>query len=109
MPRWTIRLSLKADQDMAEIIAWTAEHFGSRQARMYAETLTLALEALFDGPGIIGASRRDDLQPGVSLLHVARQGRRGRHFIVFRPGKGHVIEVLRILHDSMDIVRHLDS
>ncbi len=109
MVRWTLRLAQKADQDMAEIIAWTVEHFGSRQAVMYAETLTMALEALFDGPDIIGARRRDDIQPGVSLLHVARQGRRGRHFIVFRPGKGRVIDILRILHDSMDIVRHLDS
>ncbi|TVQ96098.1 MAG: type II toxin-antitoxin system RelE/ParE family toxin [Desulfovibrionales bacterium] len=109
MARWTLRLAQKADQDMAEIIAWTVEHFGSRQAVMYAETLTMALEALFDGTGIIGARRRDDIQPGVSLLHVARQGRRGRHVIVFRPGNGRVIDVLRILHDSMDIERHLDS
>jgi hypothetical protein len=26
MARWTLRLALKADQDMAEIIAWTAEN-----------------------------------------------------------------------------------
>jgi hypothetical protein len=35
-------------------------------------------------------------------LHVARQGRKGRHLVVFRVyEKGCVIEVLRILHDSI--------
>lgn len=33
-------------------------------------------------------------------LHVARQGHKGRHLLVFRVHeKGCVIEVLRILHD----------
>jgi len=45
-------------------------------------------------------------------LHVARHGRRGRHFVVFRVGRESdhgVIEVLRLLHDSMDLQRHLRS
>jgi len=43
-------------------------------------------------------------------LHVAPQGRKGRHLMVFRTHEqGGVIEVLRILHDSMDLARHLDS
>ena len=43
-------------------------------------------------------------------LHVAPQGRKGRHLMVFRTHEqGGVIEVLRILHDSMGLARHLDS
>jgi toxin ParE1/3/4 len=44
------------------------------------------------------------------MLHVARQGRSGRHFVVFRVGDSggqNAIDVLRILHDSMDVKRHL--
>jgi toxin ParE1/3/4 len=43
-------------------------------------------------------------------LHVARKRRRGRHFILFRadtnPNRG-LIDVLRILHDAMDLERHV--
>jgi toxin ParE1/3/4 len=68
------------------------------------------LEALAGGPNVIGAKARDDIGKGILTLHVARQGRKGRHFVVFRIGhdKGReVIEVLRLLHDAMDLPRHL--
>ena len=46
----------------------------------------------------------------IASLHVARQGRKGRHLLVFRTHEQDgVIEVLRILHDSMDLARYLDS
>jgi plasmid stabilization system protein ParE len=39
---------------------------------------------------------------------VARQGWRGRHFIMFRADDAcHCIDVLRVLHDSMDLTRHI--
>jgi toxin ParE1/3/4 len=34
-------------------------------------------------------------------------GRRGRHFIMYRAASGNVIEVVRILHDAMDLARHI--
>lgn len=109
MAGWTIRLARHAEQDIVEILAWTAEHFSPQQAQVYADTLTLALEALTDGPEIIGAKRRDDIVPNVFVLHVARHGRRGRHFIVFRPREDWHIDVLRILHDSMDLARQMEQ
>jgi toxin ParE1/3/4 len=51
-----------------------------------------------------------ELGETVATLHVARQGRKGRHLLVFRVSASErVVEVLRILHDSMDLSRHLDS
>jgi toxin ParE1/3/4 len=58
------------------------------------------------GPDVLGARAREDIQPGIRPLHVARQGRAGRHFVVFR-ATGSDIDVLRLLHDSMDLPRHL--
>lgn len=107
MGAWTVRLARQAEQDIADILAWTAEYFSPQQAEVYAETLTLALEALVEGPDAIDAKGCDDILPGMRVLHVARQGRRGRHFVVFRAGGGRCIDVLRILHDSMDLVRHV--
>jgi toxin ParE1/3/4 len=54
-----------------------------------------------------GTRARDDIRPDVRTLHVARQGRKGRHFVVFREAEGGMIDVLRLIHDSMDLPRHL--
>jgi toxin ParE1/3/4 len=108
MTEWRVRIAQQADRDITDILRWTAAHFSSQQADVYAETLTLAMNALFQGPGAPGARIRNDIQPGLFSLHVARQGRRGRHFIMFRADDAcHCIDVLRVLHDSMDLTRHI--
>lgn len=109
MTALAIRLTQSAEADIAAILAWTREHFGTRQADIYARTLAMTLADLTQGPDVPGAKTRDDLAPGIRLLPVARRGRRGRHLVVFRIGGKHRIDVLRILHDSMDIERHVDS
>lgn len=108
MAAWTLRVALSAQRDVAAIRAWTRRQFGARQAQTYARTLSLALQALGEGPDVAGAQTRDDLAPGVRILHVARQGRHGRHFVVFRVSGARRIDVLRVLHDSMDLARHIE-
>ena len=107
---WTVRLTAAAEVDFEEILRWTMAEFGDAQARIYAETLSAALNDLAAGPTVIGARKRDDILKGLFTLHVARKGRKGRHFVMFRvgstPDRG-VIEVLRLLHDAMDLQRHL--
>lgn len=107
---WTIRLAAAAERDYREILRWTVENFGRGQAKTYARTLSSALHDLTLGPSIAGVRLRDDIGPGIHTLHVARKGRKGRHFVVFRIDpvhSEHTIDVLRLLHDSMDLPRHL--
>lgn len=104
---WKIRLAAQAESDFSEIVAWTVGRFGPHQASYYAETLTAAMETLHGGPVLPGTKARDDIAPGIRTLHVARQGRKGRHFLVFRQAPDQCIEILRVLHDSMDLARHL--
>ena len=107
---WTVRLSAAAEADFRQILRWTMENFGSVQARNYADTLSSALKALSAGPAIIGVKERPEIGNDIRTLHVARNGRKGRHFVMFRIGSiegGDVIDVLRLLHDSMDLERHL--
>ncbi len=104
---WKVRLAAQAELDFSEIITWTIENFGEHQAETYAETLTLAIEALHDGLEQLGAKVRDDIGPGIRTLHVTRQGRSGRHFVVFSEAQNQYIDVLRLLHDSMDLARHV--
>jgi toxin ParE1/3/4 len=107
---WTVRLSSAAEADYQQILRWTVENFGTAQARHYANTLSSALKALSAGPAIIGVKERPEIGNNIRTLHVARNGRKGRHFIMFRLGSiqgRDVIDVLRLLHDSMDLERHL--
>lgn len=106
---WKVRLAAQAELDFSDIVAWTFENFGARQAETYAETLALAIAALHDGPELVGGKARDDIEPGICILHVARRGRSGRHFVVFRETQNQCIDVLRLLHDSMDLARHIPA
>jgi toxin ParE1/3/4 len=107
--RWRIRLGAEAEKDIVSIRKWTRETFGERQADIYRMTLLEALEALASGPDLPGSTARDEILPGLRTLHVARNGRRGRHFVMYRAGAGRVIEVMRILHDAMDLARHVPT
>ena len=107
---WTVRLSAAAEADYRQILRWTMENFCSAQVRSYADTLSSALKALSAGPAIIGVKERPEIGNDIRTRHVARNGRKGRHFVMFRIGSiegGDVIDVLRLLHDSMDLERHL--
>jgi toxin ParE1/3/4 len=107
MAQWRIRLGDEAEADFTRILRQTADTFGKRQVRIYQTTLTQALAALHAGPDVLGSSARDEIQPGLRSLHIARKGRRGRHFIMYRPVAGQVIEVVRILHHAIDLARHI--
>ena len=107
---WTVRLSAAAEADFRQILRWTVDNFGSPQAKAYANTLSSALKALCAGPSIIGVKERPEIGINIGTLHVARNGRKGRHFIMFRISDTHdskELDVLRFLHDSMDLERHL--
>ena len=109
--RWSVRLTAAAAFDLEEIGAWTAESFGPEQESRYAQLIADALNLLRDGPNAIGVRPIENDKEALLRLHVARGGRKGRHFVVFRilSEDRREIEVLRILHDSMDVGRHLRS
>ena len=104
--KWHVRLGAVAELDFANIISWTAENFGARQARIYRETLVDAICDLTNGPDVAGSKARSDIMPGVLTLHVARHGRRGSHFLIYRVAQGRIIEVGRLMHDRVDPLRH---
>ncbi len=104
---WHVRLTDQAELDLLDIARWTAENFGPRQAEQYVETIMQAIEALIDGPETLGTTAREELAPGIRTQHTARHGRKARHFVVFRVADDRVLEVLRLLHDSMDLARHM--
>ena len=105
---WRARLTAVSEQDYQEIIKRSAQDFGTIQAEVYAETLAMAIDALRErGPETIGVKEREEIGPGVFTLHAARHKRKASHFLVFRIQEIQTIEILRILHERMDIARHI--
>jgi len=108
-PVWTVRITESAETAYRNILAWTLREFGDLQARIYADTLSAALVALTGGPTTVGARQRSEIGAGLFTLHVARSGRKGRHFVLFRvrlDEQRPQVEVLRLLHDAMDPALH---
>jgi toxin ParE1/3/4 len=109
---WKVWLTDTAKSDLRNIINWTADHFGDGQAKSYSEMISSALRTLKAGPKTVGVRCRDDLDSGTFILSVARSSKRGRHLIVFKiapESNGKTLQVLRVLHDAMDLPRHILS
>lgn len=104
---WRIRLARQAEIDYFRILHASAERFGSGQADIYEGHLIAALTALEAGPELRGSVARADIPSDLRTFHLARLGVSARHLICYRAREGGVIEVLRILHDAMDLPRHI--
>lgn len=83
--------------------------FGAQQSRIYRDTLVQAIGELAGGPDVTGSRARDEIMAGLRTLHVARRGRRGSHFLMYRVAPKSTIEIVRIIHDRMDLWRHVPS
>lgn len=110
-----IVLTDPAALDLAEILAWSAAEFGAAAAQRYKALVAQALIDLREDPERPGARERVDLLPsGLSTYHLALSRDRvvgakvksPRHLILYRI-KRPMIEVVRIVHDSRDLERHL--
>jgi toxin ParE1/3/4 len=94
----SLRLSPKARADLDKIWTHTAETWGLDKADSYLRTLDDGLELLRDNP-LIGREA-SGIKPGYRKLVS------GSHVIYYRLGD-RAIDVIRILHKSMDAQRHL--
>lgn len=97
-----------AEDDLANIAGWTAENFGARQADAYIEAILDTIDELSGDDPPIRSKARDEIAPGVRTLHMAKAGRRGRHLLVYTISAD-AITIVRILHDSMEVWRHLPN
>lgn len=59
--RWRVRLGAAAEVDFANILKWTTENFGARQARVYRDTLVQAIGELAGGFNVAGSKPRDEI------------------------------------------------
>ena len=92
------RLAPAAARDLEGIWLYTLEEWGMEQAHRYTDDLVAAFSQLAANPQIGTAC--DDIRKGY------RRRRVGRHAIYFRV-TAYGIAVIRVLHDRMDMSRHL--
>ena len=91
------RLSPLAGSDLEDIWNYTVEAWSTQQAEIYHASLIAAIEGLSQGKHI---GRISNVRVGYFKFAV------GQHIIFFKQS-GAGIEVIRILHQGMDVSRHL--
>lgn len=112
------RLAASAESDIAELLAYTAANFGEIARVRYEWLLIAALRDIADDPMRIGSIARAELGDNVRSYHLRHSRDRARtdHGIVQRPrhlllyhAAPDVIGVGRVLHDVMELERHLPA
>lgn len=92
------RLSAKSLEDLKSIGRFTLKSWGREQRNIYLSKLDESFHILAEQPHL--GNVRDDIRKGYRVYHV------GRHLIFYRQ-KPAEIEIIRILHDRMDVETHL--
>lgn len=106
----TIRHTAAADSDLHSIFEWTLTVFGSPAVERYSRLIGQALRDLAEDPARSGTQHAADNLFIYHLRHSRTRGRiprvhSPRHFILFRFTTTH-LEILRYLHDAMDLEQH---
>ena len=92
-------LSPAAQADLEQIWDYTHDRWGIDHAEEYLRELQRAIEPAAANPQIGRAC--EEIRPGYRKL-VA-----GSHVLFYRVGTEGVIDVVRVLHQRMDVDRHL--
>jgi toxin ParE1/3/4 len=111
-----LELTLAAEADLAAIFDHSTEAFGAQARARYERLAALALKQLRENPLRLGSLDRPELGLGIRTYHLRNSRGRGgpRAIVVRRPRHliayvfdDQTVLVLRILHESMDLARHL--
>jgi toxin ParE1/3/4 len=106
VPEPRYRLTKLAAADYSAILRFTQRRWGSEQLRSYRQLLNGGISAVADDPERLNSHSRDDLRPGFRSFGVgllAAHPALGRHVIYYRVADDGVVEILRILHDRMEV------
>ena len=94
------QLTPRAEQDLADIWLYTRQRWSPAQADRYVSALFDAMDALAAAPA--RGRSAETIRPGY------RRQASGRHVIFYRPG-GSGIEIIRILHQRMDMPGQMEG
>ena len=110
------RLAASAERDIVDLLAYTEANFGEIARIRYERLLITAIRDIANDPMRVGSVARTELGNNVRSYHLrySRDRARTDHGIVLRPrhlllyqADVDVIGVGRVLHDVMELERHL--
>jgi len=111
------RLTDAAEVDIIDILAWSETQFGEAARTRYERLIVTALLDIAGEPARPGSLARPELGADVRSWHLrgSRERARGpdgvvqrpRHFLVYRFIDPALIVIGRVLHDAMELERHL--
>jgi toxin ParE1/3/4 len=110
-----LRVALLARRDIDDLLRTSDETFGSATAERYRQLLEEAIRLIRTDPERVGVSTRLGPTPDLRLFHLrlarlrmppAQRIARPRHVLVFRFVDG-VVDLVRVLHDAVDLPRRL--
>jgi toxin ParE1/3/4 len=112
-----LRLSALAQRDIAALLEWSREQFGEKGRVRYEALLRQAVVDVAADPERMGTHQRPELAASVRTYHLRYsrdrvkrshgQVRSPRHLLAYRIVESGMIEIVRVLHDAMDLDRHL--
>ncbi len=108
------RISDRAEEDIVSLTAYTLENFGEQTLDRYLTLIEVSLLELCKNPSRLGVK---EFENGIMKFHLhncrdaaAKTGgiiKKPRHIIFFRETEDEALEILRLLHDSMDVDKQL--
>jgi toxin ParE1/3/4 len=113
------RLSAAAEADIIDVLEWSETRFGPTARIRYEYLLLTALGDIAADPLRPGSLTRPELGSEVRSWHLrASRDRAGgpagivqrpRHFLIYRPVEADLIVIGRVLHDAMELERHIQN
>lgn len=112
-----VRFNGPAERDIEQILRSSLNQFGARAQRRYNSLILAAVRALEQDAPPAGCIARPELGPGIMTYHLRhcrnrpppteRTAGQPRHLLVLQQEAEDSVAVLRLLHDAMDVARHL--
>lgn len=112
-----VNIAAQARRDISSILAWTEKNFGPQTLKRYAKLIATAIEQIAENPNLAGSIQRPEIAQDCRTYHLffsrTSAGRAGdrirqpRHFLVYRVTESTIVEIGRVLHDSMDLPSNL--
>ena len=93
------RISEKAISDLEKIWLFTVKKWSKEQADRYHNLIIDEIEYIVDNFEL--SRRMDYIRPGYRMTKVKS------HLIFFKVAEGNIVEIIRILHQCMDIENRL--
>lgn len=110
-------ISPAAERDIESILAWTHEQFGAQGRLRYEALIIRAILDLAADSRRTGSQTRPEVAIAARTHHLCHSRsrvraavgrvRRPRHFVLYRIRDDGQVEIGRVLHERMDLARHL--